>query len=127
MAVARRQTTAVIDDHELSVTILPTNKRDRAASCGSYGGAERRFDVLARVELVTWPTKGIAASAKTAFECSAYGPDRRCVTALTQDGFVRAQVFFEPAHLGYQRGESHLVQRQGWTTASGSWSVLNHT
>src|ERR1044072_8923736 len=97
MAVARRQTTAVIHHYELSVTILPTNKRHRSACSGSYGRAKRRFDVLARVELVTWPTKRIAASAKTAFEGSAYGPERRCVSALTQDGFVRSQVFFEPA------------------------------
>src|SRR6185369_468078 len=127
MAVTRRQAAAVIDDHQLPITVLPTDERHSAARSRDDWRAPRCFNVLARMKLVTWPTERIAPAAETTFECAVDRPNRRRVTAFAQNRLVRAQVFLEPAHLCDHGCESHLVQGQGGTTAPGQWLVIHHT
>src|ERR1051326_4214335 len=63
MAVTRAETTAVIDDYQLSITVLPTDKGHSTARAGDYWCAPRRFNVLARVKFVARTTEGISSSA----------------------------------------------------------------
>ena len=51
VAVARRQTVAVVNDDDLPVAALPSGLRDRAVRRGDDGRAGRGCDVLAGVKL----------------------------------------------------------------------------
>ena len=46
MAVTRGQTAAMIDDDELTIAILPADKRHFAAGSGNHRSAPGSFDVL---------------------------------------------------------------------------------
>jgi hypothetical protein len=80
----------MIDDHELSVAILPANKRDFSARAGDHWRAPRRFDVLPGMKLVARTTKRVAASAEAAFKGSCDRSDGRSVAALPQNRLVSA-------------------------------------
>src|SRR5882762_129489 len=103
VAVTSCQTTPMIDDDQLAVTILPTNKGNSAAGTGDYRITRGRVDVLSRMKFVRTATKRISPSAKSAFQLANHRPDRRCVTTFSQDSFVSSHFTFEPAHFAGKR------------------------
>src|SRR5690242_17877493 len=99
VSVASGDTAAVIDDNELSITILPADKRDCTARARNHRCAPGRFNILPGMKLVARAAKRVSAPAKSAFERSVDRPDGWSVAALPQNRLVSAQIFLEPAHL----------------------------
>src|SRR5205085_2505525 len=118
VSITRRHTTAVIDNHQLPVTILPAHKRHMATRSRNYRSAPRRLDILSGMKLVATPAERVSTSPKTAFERSFDGPDSRCITTLSKNGFVSQHVLFEPARFGGKGRQAHVIKRQGRAAAS---------
>src|ERR1043165_56203 len=116
MTITRRQTTAMVHNHELSIPILPTDKRHATRRTGNDRRAKRRLDILTGMKLPTRTTKRIPPSAQPTFKRPLDGPQRRRVATLSQNRFIGPHIFLEAAHLGCERSEAHLVERQRWST-----------
>src|SRR5262245_8570237 len=118
MPVLGRQTAAVVDDHQLAIPVLPTDKRDTSSGSGNHRSTPRSFDVLSGMELVSGAAEWIPPAANTAFERASHWPKRGRVAALAKDGFIRRHVLFQATHLRGESGQAHFVERQRWSAGS---------
>src|SRR5215212_9149795 len=84
VAVARRQTVAVVDDDRLPVTVLPAGLDDRSVGGREDGRAVRGGDVLPGVELGAAAAKRVAAVAEAVRGLALDGPDRWDTRALLE-------------------------------------------
>src|SRR5688572_10787972 len=109
----------MIDDNELSIAVLPTNKADFSARSGNNRCTHGCFDVLAGMKLIRTAAERIASSAESTLELSDHWPNRRCIAALAQHSFVNVNVLFNLSHFLFQGRKPLLVKRQFGTTGAG--------
>src|SRR2546421_12729840 len=83
MAVASGETSAMVYDNKLAITVLPTHKRYRSARSSNDRVAPRCFNILARVKFVKPASEWVCATAEPAFQFSNYGPNSRGITTIT--------------------------------------------
>src|SRR5215218_4859845 len=96
VAVARRQTVAVVDDDRLPVAVLPAGLDDAAVGGRKDGRAVRGGDVLPGVELGAAPAERVAAVAEAVGRFALDGPDGGDARPLLERRLVDLQVHFEP-------------------------------
>src|SRR5687767_12277326 len=116
----------MIDDNELSIAVLPTNKADFSARSGNNRRTHGCFDVLAGMKLIRTAAERISAAAKSTFELSDHWPNRWCIPALAQHAFVDTNVFFKLRHFICQCRKSFFVKGQFRTTGAGQDSFFDN-
>ncbi len=68
VTITRRETAAMIDNHELTITVLPAGECHGAVGAGNHWCAPLSLDVLAGVKLIGAPAKRIPPAPKPTLE-----------------------------------------------------------
>jgi hypothetical protein len=75
----------MVDDDQLTVSVLPTGKSHYTASASDDRGSLGSFNILSRMKFEAEASKGIPSAPKTTLKGSLNGPNRWCISSFAQD------------------------------------------